>query len=164
MVAKKGNNSKKTIWLGGAIGVVVCALLFLFYQFVYFPAFQTADNDTDPSWLLIPPTITGHVFPFTSHFLIEGFSVVNVFCRATNPECVLFATEHEKDCTKPWVSEDPDTGEKTAGCCLSQIMTPDESCAEKVDIAGFIGLTILLAIVYFIVGALIAQQIQKKRR
>jgi hypothetical protein len=163
MDLKQWVKSKKKTLLGGAIGVIICALLFVFYIYVYFPTFQTGDNDTEPSWLLVTPLVTGHAFPLLSHFLVEDSSIVKVFCKATNPNCVNWAAGNVPGCKIPQSEIDPETGEKVAGCCMTQIMTPDESCREKVEVAGFIVLTVLLTVVYFAIGSIIAWQIQKRK-
>ncbi|MBI4453735.1 hypothetical protein HY636_03770 [Candidatus Woesearchaeota archaeon] len=171
MKTKKRNiktfvQSKKRILIGGAIGVAICLLLFLFYIFVYFPLIDTVyySDSTDgstPQWLLMPPTITGHSFPLFSHFIIEGTSVTTMFCKATNPECVNWGNwallnKDMAGCDTPWIMEG------TAGCCVEKIMAPDESCSEKVEIAGFAILAGLLLVIYFILGAVVALLTQKR--
>lgn len=163
--SKTPAQSKNLILIGGAIGVAVCLLLFLFYTFVYFPLIKTAyysdsANGSTPQWLLILPTVTGHTFPLFSHFIVEGMPAVTTkFCKATNPLCVNWAAGNMNmaDCDTLWMMEG------TAGCCVEKIMTPDETCSEKVEIVGFIILAGLLLVIYFIIGAVAALLIQKRK-
>lgn len=75
--------SEKTWLKSGVIGIVICATLFLFYIFVYFPiidriyADDIAKYGGTPNWTLSIPFYTGHFFPFFSSFMLEGFGLGN---------------------------------------------------------------------------------------
>ena len=59
----------------------------------------------------------------------------------------------------PWALE---TGE--AGYCVVQTMTPTDACANLSEIIGFLGLLLLLLVVYFILGAIIGMIIEKLKK
>jgi hypothetical protein len=80
---------KKSFWLrGGIIGVIVCASLFLFYIFLYFPVIDKVyANDIikyggTPNWTLVLPMYTGHFFPFFSGFIAEGLGLGGTWLEA----------------------------------------------------------------------------------
>ncbi len=169
----------KRAWLiGGIIGVVICLILYLFYTFVYFPAFTNnfANNPSDnsdilssnnpdstvqntlPSYALLLPTVTGHVIPMMAHFLVP----YGMFCEFTEPVCVLWGAKinldgsEVKDCV-PW------TMDGTEGCCMKQITQPTSECADHSEMIGSIALLVILFIIYFMVGAMIGSFIQRRK-
>lgn len=65
----------KPLWLqGGIIGILVCALLTVFYMTVY-NAFliRFFPDGMLPMYSLILPIFTGHFFVFGAHFVAEGY-------------------------------------------------------------------------------------------
>ncbi|MBI5391072.1 hypothetical protein HZB02_06310 [Candidatus Woesearchaeota archaeon] len=119
------------LWLkGGIIGVVVCVCLFIFYAYGYFPLLQSIyGSEPQPGWTLIPPIVTGHIFPLFSGFIVPyGFG-----CPFTETACM----------------------EWSFGYCLKQEMFPTEACADRSEMIGFFSLVIILLAVYFGIGALI---------
>jgi hypothetical protein len=162
MNGKQQSTMKKTALFGGIIGVVFCVLLFIFYIFVYFPIFSTENDDTDPSWLYLPPTITGHTFVLLSPFLFEASPIVDIACKAESPSCLHWMAGNIPGCTISKTELD-DSGTPIPGCCMKQIMVPDESCRERSGLVGIVILSVLLALIYFLIGALVAWIIRKRR-
>lgn len=145
---------KKTWLKGGIIGLFVCLVLSLIYIFMYFPIIEKLYGDAIPSWALIAPMITGHAFPLFSIFFVP----YGLFCRFTELICTSWSISNGPGGV-PWTLE---TGEK--GYCLNQVMTPTSFCEGVSDAIGFWGLVVLLFALYFLVGALIARFIEKKKR
>lgn len=159
-------------------GVAVCIALLLFYLFAYFPLIDKIyaehierkegtpacfeRSGGAPAWTTSIPLYTGHFFPLFPHFILEGNSVVPSFCQATEPHCVSWvstelAQEEGLDCL-PWIEEE----EGVPGCCKEQIMQPTMACEERVEALGFFALLLLLAGVYFIIGAAIGWVVQQR--
>ncbi len=153
MNIKKYYRSKENTILSAAAGLIVCLLLFLFYYFVYFPGFQKIYKDETPGWIMIAPTLTGHAFPAFSHFIVEGSPAVPMFCEYKNSVCVQWSAGNSDSCARPLVMEG------TAGCCLQQVMTPDEGCREKVEWVGFGIFSVGLFVIYALVGAFLGNKI-----
>ncbi len=161
--------TSKELWLrGGMIGAVVCVILFLFYLFVYFPVIDTiyaerlATEGSTPTWATAIPLVTGHFFPLFSHFIVEGYSVVPMFCEETESHCVSWVAEEYAPesgvlCTIPW------TEEGIPGCCVRLIRTPTSACDKRVEEVGFFALVLMLIGIYFILGALIGWIVQKRK-
>jgi len=152
MNIKKWFRSKK-LWLrGGIIGVIICFVLFLFNLFIYFPIINSAYGSMIPSEALILPTITGHVFPVLSMFIVP----YGWLCKFTEPTCAYWSAESAPGAI-PW------TMEGTPGYCIEQEMAPTPSCADLSDMIGFFGLILLLFIAYFVIGAIVGLIIQKRK-
>ncbi len=149
-------NSQK-VWLrGGIFGVIICVVLFLFNLFVYFPIIENVYGGVVPGWALIPPTVTGHTFPILSHFIIP----YGWLCKFSEPICTHWSAKDSAgpNCV-PWTDS-----EGGAGCCMEQTMTPTTACANLSEIAGFWGITILLLVAYFMLGAIIGRVIEKRKK
>jgi len=143
----------KRLWLrGGIIGVIVCLVLGLFNLFFYFPVINIVYGGMLPNWVLIPPMITGHAFPILSFFIIP----YGWLCKFTEPICTYWSAESVPGAI-PWINEG------AAGYCIEQAMTPTSSCADISEIVGFLGLTLLLLVAYFAIGAIVGLIIQKKK-
>ncbi len=153
---------RRKLWLrGGIIGAIICILLFLFYILVYFPAFKVMYTGEEPDSVLLLPTITGHIFPLLSHFIVEGTSLTNQFCAQTEEHCISWmakeiAEEENRECVL-WTSEG------IQGCCVEKEMSFTPICAERVEIGAFFGSGVLLVLIYFVIGAGIGFFIQKRR-
>lgn len=151
----------KKQWLqGGLKGIVVCIILFLFYIAVYFPiinniyAEDIAAYGGTPAWTTTLPTITGHIIPIFSGFIVPyGF-----LCMFSETICVHWSTTPEPG-SVPWILE---TGE--VGYCVEQSMVPTTACADFSEKVGFFGLAFLLLTVYFIVGAAVGWLREKRKR
>lgn len=144
----------KKLWLrGGVIGVMVCLGLGLFNLFIYFPIINRVYGSMTPSWALVPPMITGHTFPILSHFIFP----YGWLCKLTQPICVEWSVDSAPGAI-PW------TMEGTQGYCLQQVMTPTSLCADVSEMVGFLGLLLLLFVVYFGIGALAGLIIQKNKK
>ncbi|MBS3116776.1 hypothetical protein J4421_04235 [Candidatus Woesearchaeota archaeon] len=126
-------------WLrGGLIGICICLLLFPFYIFIYFPIINNVYADeiksygSTPGCTTIIPLLTGHFIPLISHFLVEGSSVITLFCEAKEPHCTSWAAKEiaveEGFSCIPWIL---DSGE--SGCCQEKILTPTAACSERVE-------------------------------
>jgi len=154
--------AKKSWMKGGLIASGICALLFGFYLFLYFPIFEgiskenQANNESDTIFIL--PTVTGHIFPFFSHFIIEGTSIASRLCTETKTECVYWSLEYEEGGV-PWKSIDGDSG-----YCLQQETTPLTSCIERLEAVGTIVAIIILEMAYFIIGAIIGTLIERRKK
>lgn len=136
----------------GVIGIIICLILFLFNLYVYFPLVTDAEGVVS-NWALLPPLVTGHLFPLMSIFIVP----YGLFCEFTEPNCVLWSAGSVPNCV-PWKMEG------IQGCCQEQIMQPTTACADFSDKIGFIGLSALLFLGYFLVGALIGKRIWKKNK
>ncbi len=150
--------SKKPWLQGGIMGVIVCILLFLFYIFMYLPAIheiyaeEIAEYGGAPSWTTNVMMVTGHFFPILSGFIVPyGF-----LCKPTVPVCTYWSAEYEPGGVL-WMMEGQ------PGYCIEQIMTPANSCANLSETVGFLGLASLLLVVYFVIGAIIGELIQKRK-
>jgi len=145
----------KKLWLqGGIIGVIICIALFIFNILIYFPVINSIYEDNIPQFTLILPMATGHFFPIFSDFIVPyGF-----LCEFTVPICTSWSAFQEMG-SVPWALE---TGE--AGYCVVQTMTPTDACANLSEIIGFLGLLLLLLVVYFILGAIIGMIIEKLKK
>ncbi len=155
MNIKKYYQSKESTVLGALAGVIICLLLFLFYYFIYFPGFQKIYKDETPGWIMLAPTLTGHAFPAFSYFIVSP--AVPMFCESKNPLCVQWSAGNSDSCAIPLVMEG------TAGCCLQQVMEPDESCREKVEWFGFGVFSVGLFVIYALAGAFFGKKILKRR-
>ncbi len=143
----------RKLWLrGGIMGVVVCLVLGLFNLFIYFPIIDRIYEGMLPNWTLIPPMITGHAFPILSQFMVP----YGWHCIFTEPICTNWSADSAPGAI-PW------TMDGNAGYCIQQTMTPTASCENLSAIVGFFGLTLLLFVAYFAIGAIIGLIIQKKR-
>ncbi|MEK6920708.1 MAG: hypothetical protein AABX82_02405 [Nanoarchaeota archaeon] len=165
-------------WLRyGIIAVFICILLFLFYLFIYFPVYRFFFEQNESDAILLLPTITGHMFPLFSHFIVEGNSLTPQFCSYTKENCLVwvseefwmseeflmseeFASEVEEnqECV-PWT-----TFEGIPGCCARLEMSPTTACAERVEMGAFWGAVILLVLLYFLIGAGIGFFLQKRKK
>lgn len=146
----------------GLIGVLLCIGLFLFYLLLYFPVYSFFFHDAESDAILLLPTITGHLFPFFSHFIVEGSSLTQQFCPYTEEHCLYWmaeeiAAEENKECVS-WTSEG------IAGCCVDVEMSPTAACADRVEMSVFLGSSIFLVLLYFIVGAGIGFVVQKRKK
>jgi len=152
-----GDNKKKII-IGGSIGLAICFVLFLFYNLAYFPALEKKYGDTQPQWTIIPPTLTGHMLPYISHFIIEGSPAVSLFCQATDPVCTNWGVNQTSFCKDPWAMDG------IVGCCNEKILVPNSNCSDKVDFVFFIIISTLLSGLYFIIGSLISWKIFHRKK
>lgn len=97
--------------------------------------------------LMIPPLITGHLFPSLSHFIVEGSPAPKIFCPAKETICPYWVIQvATANCQTPWVMEN------TPGCCLRLEKVPDENCVDKINLVAFLILSIMLFIFYFFAG------------
>ncbi len=145
--------TSKKLWLrGGMIGVIVCLALFLFNLFIYFPIINHVYGGMTPDGVLILPTITGHVFPILSIFIVP----YGWLCKFTEPTCVHWSAESAPGAI-PW------TMEGTPGYCVEQTMAPTSSCADLSEMVGFFGLILLLFDAYFAIGAIVGLVMQKRK-
>ena len=158
-------------WLSyGIKGMVICLLLFLFYGSIYYPLIKeyvAVDGAVPESYELLP-AITGHFFPFMTHFIVEGSSLIPLFCKTTEKNCVQwtakeFAREQGEECSTPWTLPDSETGKSLEGCCNQLIQTPSENCSERVETAVFFLMLFLLLSMYFALGVLVWWLKEKKR-
>ena len=154
--------SQKSWMKGGVIGATICAMLFCFYLFIYFPmlyaAVQADPSNQEPSWSLTLPTITGHIFPLMTHFAIEGSSLPEMICKETETNCVSWSLEYA-DGGVPW--SDTEGG---AGYCLEQETSPLASCIDRLEGAVSLLAIALLELVYFLLGAIIAMVIEHRKK
>lgn len=166
----------RELWLRwGIIAASICLFLFLFYLFIYFPVYRFFFEQEESDAILLLPTITGHFFPFFSHFIVEGSSLTKQFCPYTEEHCIMWvskefwmseeflmdeelasAVEGNQECV-PWT-----TFEGVSGCCAQSEMSPTTACADRVEIGVFWGMSILLVLLYFVIGAGIGFFVQKK--
>ena len=153
MNVKKWFKSQKFRLRGGIFGVIICVVLLLFNLLVYFPIIANVYGGMIPGWALIPPMITGHAFPILSHFIIP----YGWLCKFTELICTSWSVESAPGAI-PWKVEG------TAGYCIEQTMTPTSSCADFSEIVGFWGITILLLVAYFMLGAIIGKVIEKRKK
>lgn len=158
--------TKKTWLKGGIIGLAICLILGLFYLFIYFPIISKiyiADINSyggTPEWTTTIPIITGHFFPLVSGFIIPyGF-----LCEFNTPICTSWAANEALTTEEKTQLCIPKTVEGTAGCCLGQTMQPSDLCAALSGIVGFGGLTTLLFLIYFALGAGIGLMVQKVKQ
>ncbi len=135
---------------GGIIGIIICLILFLFNLYVYFPLVTNAEGVVS-SWALVPPLITGQLFPMLSIFIVP-------YGLFTEPTCVLWSAEYSYPDCIPWETEG------VQGCCQEQVMQPTAACDKLSDQIGFIGLSVLLFLAYFLVGALMGKYVGKMRK
>ena len=162
MNIKKWFQSRE-LWLRwGIIAASICVLLFLFYLFVYFPVYRFFFEQEESNTILLFPTVTGHIFPILSHFIVEGTSLTNQFCAQTEEHCTSWvakeiAEEENQECI-PWT-----TFEGASGCCVNFETSPVTACADRVEISVFFGSGVLLVLIYFIIGAGIGFFIQKRK-
>ncbi|MBT7902895.1 hypothetical protein HN587_03455 [Candidatus Woesearchaeota archaeon] len=148
------------LWLKyGLIAVGICALLYFFYLFAYYPVLIEIYPDQMPDSTLILPGVTGHLFPLLSHFIIEGSSLTKTFCAQTEPFCYSWTREQVPDCVE-WVTKETNA----KGCCTGLSYEPKYSCVEKVEVVGTLLLVFILAVIYFGAGSFIGFVVQKKRK
>src|SRR3989338_4756687 len=118
----------RALWLRwGFIGASICILLFLFYLFAYFPMYRFFFEQEESDVILLLPTITGHIFPLLSHFIVEGSSLTSQFCPSTEQHCLYWMAE-EFFMSEDFVAEEiaieenreciPWTSERVSGCCV----------------------------------------------
>ena len=131
--------------------------------------FEQEESDV----ILLLPTITGHIFPLLSHFIVEGSSLTSQFCPSTEQHCLYWiseeffmsedfmaeeiAIEENRECI-PWTSE------RVSGCCVDLEMSPTTACADRVEMGVSLGMSVLLVFVYFVIGAGIGFVVQKRRK
>jgi len=164
--------AQKTWIRGGIMGLAVCALLFGFYLFIFFPTlffirtnYPTAENTIERVGIIVP-TATGHSLPFLMHFFIEGTSFPAQICTETETNCVRWSLEYEAggiplvDENKDRIFTDPEDG---AGYCLQQETRPLPECTDRVELAATLLAFSLLEAVYFIIGAVIAIIVERRR-
>lgn len=100
----------RELWLRwGIIAASVCLFLFLFYLFIYFPVYRFFFEQQESDAIFLLPTVTGHMFPLFSHFIVEGSSLTKQFCPYTEKHCTYWmaeeiAVEENRECV-PWTSE-----------------------------------------------------------
>lgn len=150
-------------WLkGGIVGAAICALLFGFYLFIYFPTLyatvQVDPSGDEPSWSLVLPTATGHILPLMTHFIIEGSSLPKKVCTETETHCISWTSEYAGGGV-PWSSE-----EGSSGYCLEQATSPLASCIERLEGAASLIAIVFLELAYFIVGAILAAAIERRKK
>lgn len=150
-------------WIrGGIIGATICALLFGFYLFVYFPmlyvAVQSDPSGDEPSWSLTLPTVTGHIFPLMTHFAVEGSSLPETMCEETETHCLIWSLEYEEGGV-PWSID-----EGGAGYCLEQETSPLASCVDRLEGAASLVAIALLECIYFIIGAVAATVLERREK
>ena len=148
----------KKIWSkpslkGGIIGIIICLILFLFNLYIYFPL-VTNDEGVISQRALIFPFVTGQAFPMLSIFIVP----YGLFCEFTEPTCVLWSAGYSYPDCIPWEMEG------TQGCCQEQVMQPTAACDKISDGIGFFGLTVLLFIAYFLIGALMGKYVGKRKK
>jgi hypothetical protein len=162
MTLKDRYNVQKPWMQGGLIASTICALLFGFYLFVYFPIFAGVSRENqennESDIILALPIITGHIVPFISHFILEDNAIASRVCTETKTECVHWSLAYEEGGV-PWTNRDG-----TAGYCLQQETSPLSSCTERVQAVGTIGLIALLEMIYFIAGAGIATMLERRKK
>ncbi len=152
MKPKKSFQALKPWLRGGLRGIVVCIALGLFYVGIYFPLaalFKVGDVA-----LLLPLLITGHFFVVMSQWIIPH----GLFCAKQEHLCLQWST-YETPGSIPWPN--PEGG--VAGYCSDLITTPTGSCGALSDALGFFTLALLLLLIYFALGAAIAQYIHRKK-
>ncbi len=147
----------KVLLLGGTIGITVCVLLFAFYLLAYFPLMEKLnDQGHNVDAGILPAFLTGHAFPLLAHFIIEGSPATSTFCPNVEKICTSW-NAGTNPAYPEWIMEN------TAGYCTNLIMVPTTACSDKVEIAGFIVLTVMLLIAYFFLGVLITWLVTKKK-
>jgi len=142
-MSKSWVENNKIALMGGLIGIVVCIMLFGFYYFVYDPWLFDKYGDSMPANALLLPTVTGHIFPALSHFVIEGLPVIQAVCPMTENVCIHWSAQSG---------------------CLESIMEPTASCSDRVEQVAAVFFSILLIIIYFIIGLLIGGFVEKRGR
>ena len=155
------NNKKKgKAWLkGGIIGALVCLALGLFYVAVYFPIVEN-DNGSLPNKALALPLVTGHVVPLFSGFIIPH----DLFCPKTEVNYSSWMakgvpgleTDDLPECV-PMVKEGVD------GCAYGKYTSATIDCAHVSEKIVTVGSIVLLFVVYFVLGSIIALIIEKKK-
>ncbi len=142
-------------WLrGGLLGLAACAVLFVFYIFVYFPMIDKVYGKTNtPSSALILPTITGHTFSMFSGFIVPS----SFLCELSETTCTGWQAENP-GYGESWQLE---TGEH--GYCTSKIKVPTTQCADLSEKVGFAMLSVLLFGIYFAIGAGLNNFLQKNK-
>ncbi len=113
-------------------------------------------NDTASSYSLALPTLTGHGFVSLSLFVAEG-PLAQAFCSATEEQCNIWTAEKLSNC----VSWELEPG--AIGCCTDLELVPTESCRNTVEIVVTFIFASILFVIYFSVGALIADVKEKKK-
>lgn len=162
MTLKQRFASQKTWMKGGIVGVTVCTLLFAFYIFIYFPMLSAFIDGNpqreEPSWSLTPPATTGHILPLLMHFAVEGSSIPSKICTETETHCLEWSLGYEEGGVS-WVD-----GEGGAGYCLQQETSPLASCVERLEGAVSLIVIALLETIYFIIGAVTAIVIERRKK
>jgi hypothetical protein len=124
--------------LSGLIAIIICISLFGFYWLIYFPVVEPISHGNG---VLILPALTGHLFVFLSHFMVEGSPLISMICPSTSTTCTRW--------------------EESAGC-IEGILVPKTACAEGVELGATIYLMIALLTIYFVVGFAVGRFIQTK--
>lgn len=155
---------KNKIWLkGGLIAVGVCMILFFVYMFIYFPLMERiyledrGELESFSELFLIPPTMTGHIFPMLSIFIIP----YGLGCEFSEQTCTSWSSTYVPG-SQEWTFVD-ETG-SYAGYCTDITLTPNEKCAERSEKIGFFALSFLLVVGYFILGSVIGLIIQERKK
>jgi len=147
---------------GGIIASVICAILFGFYAFLYFPLVEQyareAEERNGSHFALVLPVMTGHILPMLSHFAIEGSSIPDTLCKETETTCLHWSSEYGEG-GMSWID-----GEGGAGYCLEQDIGPARSCVERIQSFAMIGAGLILEMAYFIIGAVIAIGIARRKK
>jgi len=151
------STGKKCI-IGGSIGVLVCIILFAFYLLAYFPMMKGLnDRGYDVNASMFPAFLTGHAFPFLTHFIVEGSPLIGKFCPAVQKECTAWNAGTMPG-YEPWVMDN------TTGYCTNLIMVPKAECADKIEQTSFIVMSAMLIVVYFLLGVFITWLIPKIKK
>lgn len=117
---------------GGVIGVFVCMLLLGIYVVAF-----TIPNSFIMSIISVPMLLTGHAFLISSAFYFQN----GINCPLTIRECTErggFPAE-----------------------CTNWILRPEYQCVQNTRWIGFIGVVLLLNIIYYFIGAGIAIYYEK---
>lgn len=150
---KKFSNLKPSL-RGGLLGLLACAVLFVFYIFAYFPMLEKVYGERNTSTVsLLLPTLTGHSLPILSSFIVPyGF-----MCQFSEIVCTGWQADNPRS-GEPWTLE---TGER--GYCVNTIKAPTTPCADLSEKVGFFGISAALFLVYFGIGAAIGNFLQKRK-
>lgn len=142
-------------WLrGGLLGLTICFGLFIFYVFAYFPIIDKVyGKQGTPTVALILPTVTGHTFSMFSGFIVPS----SFLCELSETTCTGWQAENP-GYGEPWQLE---TGEQ--GYCTNKTKVPTTQCAEISEKVGFFGVSAVLFLIYFGIGAVINNFLQKRK-
>lgn len=158
----------KKILFGGVLGMLLYGSLWLLYTSILLPIAQYKEayqyNDAGEiaydtkvaDWVFVPMTLTGHIVPALSHFIIpHGF-----LCEQHTPTCLTWNNEQQSIFDVPWTLE---TGE--AGYCFGGVdYVVNERCAEKSErLVGYF-LHDIMIYIYFLLGMLVTFLLPKMKK